>query len=251
MTEHLAQTKACRRCGAQTKATFPAGVSAPVQYGERVRAVAAYLLSYQLLPFERCAEAMGDLFRCPLSRGTLATILQKGAGELIEAELLIKQGLRRSAVLGVDETNLRVRQKQDWVHVSATPRLTLLVHDRRRGAAAISEIDILPRYTGTALHDSFTAYEQYGQCAHALCNAHILRELNYVRETSKPAWAEEMKELLLEIKAAVSKAQASGLKSLRLRERRKWVEPNKRRKSLIGNRRTSNVAQFSSDFDLP
>jgi len=186
--------------------------------------VAAYLLGYQLLPFERCAEAMGDLFRCRLSRGTLATILQRGAVELIEAELLIKRGLRRSAVLGVDETNLRVRQKQDWVHVSSTSRLTLLVHDRRRGTAAISEIDILPRYTGTALHDGFTAYELYQQCAHALCNAHILRELNYVSETSKPEWAKEMKDLLLEIKAAVSKAQASGLNSLSLRERRNYSQ---------------------------
>jgi hypothetical protein len=32
-----------------------------VQYGEGVRSVAAYLLGYQLLPYDRCAEAMGDL----------------------------------------------------------------------------------------------------------------------------------------------------------------------------------------------
>lgn len=224
VTEHLAQTKVCDRCGAQTKAAFPAGVNAPIQYGGRVRAVAAYLLGYQLLPFERCAEAMGDLFGCRLSRGTLATILQRGAGELVEAELMIKQGLRRSAVLGVDETNLRVRQKQEWVHVSSTERLTLLVHDRRRGTAAISEIDILPDYRGTAIHDGFSSYEQYRGCAHALCNAHILRELNYVIETSKPVWASQMKELLLEIKAAVSKAQAAGLKSLSVREQKKFCQ---------------------------
>lgn len=187
VTEHRAQTKVCGRCGAQTKATFPAGVSAPAQYGERVRAVAAYLLGYQLLPFKRCAEAMGDLFHCRLSRGTLVTILGKSAGELVEVELLIKQGLRRSAVIGVDETNVRVRQKQDWIHVSSTPRLTLLVHDRRRGTAASSEIGILPHYTGTAIHDGFSSYEQYRGCAHALCNVHSLRELNYVNETSQPA----------------------------------------------------------------
>lgn len=222
VTEHLAQTKVCGRCGAPNKAAFPAGVNAPVQYGERVRAVAAYLLGYQLLPFERCAEALGDLFDCRLSRGTLATILEEGAGELIAAELLIKQGLRRSAVIGVDETNLRVAQKQEWAHVSSTDRLTLLVHDRRRGSAAISGIDILPQYTGTAIHDGFTAYEQYGQCAHALCNAHILRELNYVIETSQAGWASRMKELLLEIKAAVSKAQTAGSNSLSLRERRQF-----------------------------
>jgi transposase len=250
VTEHLVQTKVCGRCGAQTKATFPAGVNAPVQYGKRVRAVCAYLLGYQLLPFERCAEALDDLFHCRLSRGTLATILQKGASELVEAELLIKQGLRKSAVIGVDETNLRVRQKQDWVHVSSTPRLTLLVHDCRRGAAAISEIDILPRYTGTALHDGFTAYERYDQCAHALCNAHILRELNYVRETSKPEWAKEMKDLLLEIKAAVVQAQAAGLKNLGPRERRKFSEDYDEVLAKAGKqqKRAKKVAESEAPF---
>src|SRR5215218_1320441 len=50
VTEHQAQTKVCRRCGAENKAEFPAGVKAPVQYGAGVKSVAAYLLGYQLLP---------------------------------------------------------------------------------------------------------------------------------------------------------------------------------------------------------
>ena len=214
VTEHRAQTKVCRRCGARNKAEFPAGVNAPLQYGEGIRSVAAYLMGYQLLPYERCAEAMADLFGCHISPGTLATLLKGCAGELAGPELLIKEGLRQAAVIGVDETNLRVAGRQDWVHVSSTDKLTLLAHDKRRGAPAISEIDILPRYKGVAMHDGFSSYEQYGQCRHAQCNAHILRELNYVIETSKPRWAVQMKVLLLEIKAAVEKARKDGRKRL-------------------------------------
>jgi len=223
VTEHQAQTKVCHRCGAQNKAQFPAGVNAPVQYGEEVRSVAAYLLGYQLLPYERCAEAMGDLFGCHLSPGTLATRLTQCAGELIGAEMLIKEGLRKSAVVGVDETNLRVDQRQDWVHVSATDKLTLLVHDQRRGTPAIESIGILPQYKGVAVHDGFSSYDQYKQCRHGQCNAHILRELNYVIETSKPAWAKEMKALLLEIKAAVDKARESGRKRLPLSQNHRFL----------------------------
>ena len=47
------------------------------------------------------------------------------------------------------------------------------------------------------------------------CNAHILRELNYVIETSKSHWAAEMKALLLEIKVAVDEAREDGRKKLR------------------------------------
>jgi transposase len=251
VTEHTAQTKVCGRCGMKNKAKFPSGVNAPVQYGQGIRWVVAYLLGYQLIPFDRCAETMNDLFNCHLSAGTLATIFKECSRELTEPLLLIKEGLRKSEVLGVDETNLRVRQKQEWVHVSATDQLTLLCHDKRRGTPAIENIGILSGYKGVCVHDGFSAYDQYRQCRHSLCNAHILRELNYVIETSKPGWATEMKQLLLDIKAAVSKAGEAGKKRLTLKQKSEFLhrydrivaaagklyEPLKRKKYRAKNRR--------------
>ncbi len=73
------------------------------------------------------------------------------------------------------------------------------------------------------MHDGFTAYDQYRQCQHSLCNAHILRELNYVIETSKPGWATEMKQLLLDMKAAVSKARETGKKRLAVKQRQEFL----------------------------
>lgn len=210
VTEHRSLTMVCGRCGTQNKGEFPKGVNAPAQYGEGVRSVGAYLLGYQLLPYDRCAEAMNDLFGCHVSPCTLATLLKGSAGELAGAELVIKEGLCKAAVLGADETGLRVSQRQDWVHVTATDKLTLLIHDRRRSTPAITGIDILPRFEGVVVHDGFSSYDQYERCRHAQCNAHILRELNYVIETSKAKWAVEMKALLLEIKAAVDEARDGG-----------------------------------------
>ncbi len=94
--EHLAQTKVCVRCGMKNKAKFPSGINAPVQYGKGIRSVVAYLLGYQLLPYERCAETMKDLFNSHLSAGTLATIFKECARDLTEPLLLIKEGLRKS-----------------------------------------------------------------------------------------------------------------------------------------------------------
>jgi hypothetical protein len=167
-------------------------------------------MGYQLLPYDRCAEAMNDLFGCCVSVGTLATIFKECAREMVEPLVLIKEGLSKSEVLGVDETNLRVHQKQQWVHVSSTDQLTLLVHDKRRGTAATENIGILTGYKGVCVHDGLMAYDHYQQCQHSLCNAYILRELNYVIETSKASWATEMKTLLLDIKAAVGKARETG-----------------------------------------
>ena len=71
MTEHRAESKLCPQCQTTTKAAFPAGVRAPVQYGRGVLARSCYLHLYQLLPVARTAETMRDLFGCTLSPATV------------------------------------------------------------------------------------------------------------------------------------------------------------------------------------
>src|SRR3954463_13247585 len=60
VTEPRAPACRCAACGRQTRAAFPAGVTAPVQYGMRVAAFVLYLLHYQLLAEKLLAEAMAD-----------------------------------------------------------------------------------------------------------------------------------------------------------------------------------------------
>ena len=62
VTEHRARACRCTACGSQTRADFPEGVSAPVQYGPRIAAIVLYLQHYQLLPEKRLAVLMADLF---------------------------------------------------------------------------------------------------------------------------------------------------------------------------------------------
>ena len=71
VTEHQAAIYACAIAAARTRARFPAGVSAPAQYGARFRAAAVYLNVQQLIPEDRVAQTMADLFGaarfCPTS----------------------------------------------------------------------------------------------------------------------------------------------------------------------------------------
>ena len=62
VTEHRRFVYACAGCGGRTGAAFPDGVEAPAQYGERLRAAAVYLHLQQLIPEDRTAETLADLF---------------------------------------------------------------------------------------------------------------------------------------------------------------------------------------------
>ena len=68
--EHRAHRCRCGRCGRQTRAAFPAGVTGPVRYGARIGAMVVYLSHYQLLPEDRLAELMADLFAVALVPAT-------------------------------------------------------------------------------------------------------------------------------------------------------------------------------------
>jgi transposase len=216
VTEHRLQRKRCAGCGRSTEAAFPleASTREVVGYGPRIKALMAYLVEYQLLPYERAGELLEDLFGEPApGAGTLYSTVERCFEGLEETEEAIKEGLLGGAaavVGGFDETGLRVEGKGMWVHVASTDELTHYAVHEKRGVEATKEIGILPFFKGVAMHDGLSSYRQYEQCAHALCNAHHLRELRFIKEEHEQQWAGRMGALLLEIEEADREEAASG-----------------------------------------
>jgi transposase len=78
--EHVAETRRCR-CGHTTRAGFPVGVSAPVCWGPRTRALAVYLSVAQHVPTARTAELLGVL-GAAVSVGFITSCVQRSANQL-------------------------------------------------------------------------------------------------------------------------------------------------------------------------
>jgi transposase len=110
---------------------------------------------------------------------------------------------------------LRVGKEGWWVHVCSTKRLTHYAAHPSRGSVALDAIGIAPAFRGTSVHDGLRSYQGY-PFTQALCNVHHLRELTFVEEVLKQAWARKMKTLLLEMKAEVEQAKAVGKSQLAL-----------------------------------
>lgn len=203
VTEHQAEIKKCPHCHQQSFAIFPEEVTHLVQYGPRLKAIAIYLLDQQLLPYERTAELFSDIFSQPVSVGTLVNFNQECFEALTSSEQAVKAKLITSEAVNFDETGVKINGQLHWLHSASTPELTFYTCHPKRGREAMNDINILPHFDGTAIHDFWKAYLHY-DCQHALCNGHHLRELTFVYEQHDQQWAQQMIELLLEAKAKVA-----------------------------------------------
>ncbi len=67
---------------------------------------------------------------------------------------------------------------------------------------------------GVIVHDHFKPYYSLPDVAHALCNAHHLRELQALIEIEKESWARQMRDVLVDGLKAVREALAQGATAL-------------------------------------
>jgi transposase len=213
VTEHRVEEKKCPCCGEIVRASFPENIKGPVQYGDRIRALIAYFSHEHFIPVDQVCEIFEDIFGVPLSPGTCANVDKQLFANLEVFEVGLKAHLLATRVLHFDETGIRCEKKLHWVHVASSQMATLYTMHTKRGQEAMDASGILPKFQGIAIHDHWFPYFTYQQLKHGLCNAHHLRELIFVHEQEKEAWAKRMQDLLILTSKEVGKHAEQGVLS--------------------------------------
>ncbi|MBO4368672.1 MAG: IS66 family transposase, partial [Desulfovibrio sp.] len=146
-----------------------------------------------------------------LSTGTLVSMVKRCASKIGSVLKDIKNLLIQNDVNHYDETGIRINGHLYWVHNSSSANLTYQTVHQKRGQEGINDNGVLGNSSGVAVHDCWAPYWKADNVTHAVCGAHLLRELEGVLENAPDhTWAQEFLALLLRMKAQKERDMAYG-----------------------------------------
>jgi len=197
------------------RADFPENIKSTMQYGHNLQSLVVALNTMGMVSINRTHELLSDLFCIPISTGTIHKIVTECAQKINPVVEQIREKILQSSIIHFDETGTRVDKKTSWVHNASTSDYTFLTIEDKRGHEGMGSSNVLPHFKGIAVHDCWASYWKYDEVTHAICCAHLLRELTGVIENHPSQhWAQEMIDLLLKMKEVKEKAIFMGAEKL-------------------------------------
>jgi transposase len=191
--------------GERVTARFPEGLVQGVQYGESVKSHAVYMSVHQMVPCERVSEHFENQINIPLSTGSLCNFKQEASNRLAWFEGWVAEKLQEEGVLNCDETGINTGGKRVWLHNVSGEGYTLYFPHEKRGKEGMDAMGTLGKAKGVLVHDYWKPYYGFTGNRHALCNAHLIRELRLVTEEGQ-GWAQPVIDYLYEVNAEAEKA---------------------------------------------
>jgi len=221
----------CPCCGKKNREEFPSDVKSHISYGEGVQSIGVLLTNHANVSYGKTAEIMNDVFEVPIlnmpkipaiqriagifehiqvSTGTLVNHVGEFAEKSEPVLDEISENVKQGEIGHFDETSVRVKGKNHWLHTAGNSAATYNTVHAKRGQDGTDANGVLKNFTGVAVHDCWSPYFKYENARHALCNAHLLRELQGVIDNTKQKWAEQMQQLLGEMKKTVDDFKEAG-----------------------------------------
>ena len=180
---------------------FPDNITGTIQYGNNLEALAVSLNTVGMMGVKRTHDILSAVFGVPISTGTIWNMVKSCADKLTDTIEQIRVAVISLPLVHFDETGTRVDKKTCWVHNASNKDFTYLTIEEKRGQIGMNSSGVLPDFDGIAVHDCWKPYWSYSAPTHAICCAHILRELTGVFENyPEQIWSENMKQLLLRMK---------------------------------------------------
>lgn len=208
LKRHHTESYACaKEAGKIVSGRFPERIKSSMQYGPGVKALAATLNTEGMTSVQRVHDFLSAAPDLPVCAGAISGMVKELAVQVGGTVQAVVQALMASPVNNADETGFRVEGSLYWLHSVCNEFFTYPAVQKKRGEEGMRAIGFLPEYRGVVVSDCLGAYWKFDNLSHAICNAHILRELKGIHESDpKQSWAEDMRSLLREMAHARNEA---------------------------------------------
>jgi transposase len=185
-------------CGYCQEGRYPAGYDEPQQvFGPHLHVLISYFNGTHHIAHQRLQRVMADVFGLSMSAGAIVNSLRRTANKLERPAYDILRQVRRSTIIGSDETGMRVEGANWWLWTLQTPQASYFaIADTRAG-------DVLEALMAEAVAeiwccDLFGAQLNAPARRFAICNAHQLRNLQFALDAGDHTFAPAMQLLLRE-----------------------------------------------------
>jgi transposase len=184
----------CPGCQTYQRAGAPSGYEPGRVLGPHLEGVVLYLHYAHPLSYERVQTILGDMTGVKLGIGTLVNIVKRGQNTLQQGAGAIRQRIQQAAVVGSDETGVRVDGQNQWQWVFETPHWAYYVIRPSRAAQVLRDVmaDAKPQVW---VSDAYAAQMKHPAQHYQLCLAHQLRDLQYLIDAEDCHWARQMQTL--------------------------------------------------------
>lgn len=185
----------CPCCGERQRGKLPEGLEAGRYFGPRLEATVTHLHHEHHIGFKRLIEICEELFGLRLSPGGAVSIVERVGKAAQAAAEEIGEQVRRSKVIGSDETSARVDGDNwwEWVFVGGNCEYHLIKDSR--GYDVVEEF-MRECEAEVWICDCWKAQLRAPAKVHQLCLAHQIRNLQgLIEKRPHLAWAREMQTL--------------------------------------------------------
>src|SRR5918999_6070282 len=179
VTEYQWHQLTCPSCGETTRAPWPKGVPSGT-YGPRVHAMVALCSGSYRLAKRTTAQEMEDVFRVPMSVGTISQSEKATTEVLAEPVEEVRAYVPEQPVAHLDETSWREAGKRAWLWVAVTSWVTVFVVRVSRGSRVAREL-LGETFSGILVTDRYSGYNWYPVRWRQLCWSHLLRDFEAIR----------------------------------------------------------------------
>ncbi|MDQ7037323.1 MAG: IS66 family transposase [Anaerolineae bacterium] len=184
----------CPCCKKQQTAEYVEGFEKGRKFGENLEGLSVYLHYAHPLSYKRVRDILREMCSLTISNGGVQNLVSRTQTKVEQAAQVIHEQVKRSPVVGSDETGARVNGINHWQWVFQTPEWVYNVIKPSRSADNIHEVmeDAQPEVW---VSDVLSSQMCHPAQQYQICLAHQVRDLQYEIDNQDCRWARDLQKL--------------------------------------------------------